>query len=145
MALVQKEVVVVKLYRVDPELALEQCQDRDGALRSLRLLPAAVNRDDAAEVATIGAADACLVDRSAQPKKSGCDVFFRVGEPVVTLSGTGAEGGYASIAVVDAAMTVSLEDTGVDPALAVAAVPNAATAYLALTEIAHYVPFASAA
>jgi NADPH:quinone reductase len=65
---------------------------------------------------------------------------FRVGEQVVTLSGTGAEGGYASIAVVDAAMTVSLEGTGVDPALAVAAVPNAATAYLALTEVAHLKP-----
>jgi NADPH2:quinone reductase len=65
---------------------------------------------------------------------------FRVGEPVVTLSGTGAEGGYASIAVVDAAMTVSLEGTGVAPAVAVAAVPNAATAYLALTEVAHLKP-----
>ncbi|MFF0598669.1 quinone oxidoreductase family protein [Streptomyces antibioticus] len=62
---------------------------------------------------------------------------LRVGEPVVTLSGTGAEGGYASFAVVDAAMTVGLEGSGVDPALAVAAVPNAATAYLALTEVAH--------
>ncbi len=62
---------------------------------------------------------------------------LRVGEPVVTLSGTGAEGGYASVAVVDAAMTVSLEGSGVDPASAVAAVPNAATAYLALTEVAH--------
>jgi NADPH2:quinone reductase len=65
---------------------------------------------------------------------------FRVGEPVVTLSGTGAEGGYASVAVVDARMTVSLEGTGVDPALAVAALPNAATAYLALTEVAHLKP-----
>ncbi|WP_049574857.1 quinone oxidoreductase family protein [Streptomyces sp. SBT349] len=62
---------------------------------------------------------------------------LRVGEPVVTLSGTGADGGYASVAVVDAAMTASLEGTGVDPASAVAAVPNAATAYLALTEVAH--------
>ncbi|MFY1668848.1 quinone oxidoreductase family protein [Plantactinospora sp. WMMB334] len=65
---------------------------------------------------------------------------LRVGEPVVTLSGTGADGGYASIAVVDAAMTASLAGTGVDPALAVAAVPNAATAYLALTEVAHLGP-----
>ncbi|WP_422771090.1 quinone oxidoreductase family protein [Plantactinospora sp. WMMC1484] len=65
---------------------------------------------------------------------------FRAGEPVVTLSGTGAEGGYASIAVVDAAMTASLAGTGVDPALAVAAVPNAATAHLALTEVAHLAP-----
>ncbi|MFF2328620.1 MULTISPECIES: zinc-binding alcohol dehydrogenase family protein [unclassified Streptomyces] len=62
---------------------------------------------------------------------------FRVGEPVVTLSGTGPEGGYASVAVVDARMTVSLEGSGVDPALAVAALPNAATAYLALTAVAH--------
>jgi NADPH:quinone reductase len=65
---------------------------------------------------------------------------FRVGEPVVTLSGTGAEGGYASVAVVDAAMTASLDGTGVDPAAAVAAVPNAATAYLALTQVAHLKP-----
>ncbi|MEU9277090.1 zinc-binding dehydrogenase [Streptomyces sp. NPDC048342] len=65
---------------------------------------------------------------------------LRVGEPVVTLSGTGAEGGYASVAVADAAMTVGLEGSGVDPALAVAAVPNAATAYLALTEVAHLKP-----
>lgn len=65
---------------------------------------------------------------------------LRVGEPVVTLSGTGAEDGYASVAVVDAAMTASLEGTGVDPALGVAAVPNAATAYLALTGVAHLQP-----
>ena len=62
---------------------------------------------------------------------------FRIGEPVVTLSGTGAEGGYASVSVADAAMTARLEGTGVDPALAVAAVPNAATAYMALTGVAH--------
>lgn len=37
----------------------------------------------------------------------------------------------------DASLTVPLDGTGVDPALAVAAVPNAATAYLALTEVAH--------
>lgn len=65
---------------------------------------------------------------------------FRVGEPVVTLSGTGATDGYASVAVVDAAMIASLDGTGVDPGLAVAAVPNAATAYLALTEVAHLQP-----
>jgi len=65
---------------------------------------------------------------------------FRIGEPVVTLSGTGPEGGYASVAVVDAAMTASLEGSGVDPALAAAAVPNAATAYLALTGVAHLQP-----
>jgi NADPH:quinone reductase len=62
---------------------------------------------------------------------------FAVGEPVVTLSGTGAEGGYASIEVVDARLAASLGGTRVDPALAAAAVPNAATAYLALTQVAH--------
>jgi NADPH2:quinone reductase len=62
---------------------------------------------------------------------------FAVGEPVVTLSGTGAEGGYAAIRVVDARFAVSLGGSGVDPALAVAAMPNAATAFLALTRVAH--------
>ena len=62
---------------------------------------------------------------------------FTVGERVVTLSGTGAEDGYASISVVDARLAASLDGSGVDPALAVAAVPNAATAYLALTRVAH--------
>lgn len=65
---------------------------------------------------------------------------FQVGEPVVTLSGTGAEGGYASVAVVDAAMTASLDGSGIGLAAAVAAVPNAATAYAALTEVAHLKP-----
>jgi NADPH2:quinone reductase len=65
---------------------------------------------------------------------------FQVAEPVVTLSGTGAEGGYASVTVVDAAMTVSLDGTGIGPAAAVAAVPNAATAYAALTHVAHLKP-----
>ena len=65
---------------------------------------------------------------------------FNAGEPVVTVTGTGAEGGYASISVVDARFVVSLAGSGVDPALAVAAVPNAATAYLALTRVAHLSP-----
>lgn len=63
-----------------------------------------------------------------------------VGEPVVTLSGTGAEGGYAAVSVVDARFAASLGSSGVDPALAVATVPNAATAYLALTRVAHLQP-----
>ncbi|MDG4826982.1 zinc-binding dehydrogenase [Asanoa sp. WMMD1127] len=61
----------------------------------------------------------------------------RVGEPVVTLSGTGPAGGYAEVEVVDARLAVSLAGAGVDPALAVAALPNATTAHLALTEVAH--------
>jgi NADPH2:quinone reductase len=60
-----------------------------------------------------------------------------VGEPVVNLSGTGAECGYAAIKVVDARFAGSLASSRVDPALAVATVPNAATAYLALTRVAH--------
>ena len=66
----------------------------------------------------------------------GVDGFI-AGEPVVTVTGTGAEGGYAAINVVDARFVVSLGSSGVDPALAVATVPNAATAYLALTRVAH--------
>jgi NADPH:quinone reductase len=66
----------------------------------------------------------------------GVDGFI-AGEPVVTVTGTGAEGGYAAISVVDARFVVSLGSSGVDPALAVATVPNAATAYLALTRVAH--------
>lgn len=53
------------------------------------------------------------------------------------MTGTGAEGGYAATSVVDARFVVSLDGSGVDPSLAVAAVPNAATAYLALTRVAH--------
>jgi NADPH:quinone reductase len=62
---------------------------------------------------------------------------FTVGESVVTVTGTGAEGGYAAISVVDASFVVSLGSSDVNPALAVAAVPNAAIAYLALTRVAH--------
>jgi len=65
---------------------------------------------------------------------------FAIAEPVVTLSGTGADGGYASVMVADAALTVRLDGTGIGPAAAVAAVPNAATAYAALTEVAHLKP-----
>jgi NADPH2:quinone reductase len=61
---------------------------------------------------------------------------FQVGEPVVTLTQMSL-GGYASVTLADAAMTVSLEGSGVDPAQAVSALPNATTAYLALTRVAH--------
>jgi hypothetical protein len=61
---------------------------------------------------------------------------FRVGEPVVTLSASG-EGGYASVAVADAELTASLDGSTVDLALAVSALPNAVTAHLALTRVAH--------
>ncbi|MCX4429848.1 quinone oxidoreductase family protein [Streptomyces mirabilis] len=61
---------------------------------------------------------------------------FQVGEPVVTLSQMSL-GGYASVTLADVAMTISLKGSGVDPAQAVSALPNATTAYLALTEVAH--------
>ena len=61
---------------------------------------------------------------------------FEAGEPVVTLSANSGTGGYAAIFVSDAAYVASIKDAGLDPALAVAVVPNGATAYLALTQIA---------
>jgi NADPH:quinone reductase len=57
---------------------------------------------------------------------------FRVGERVVTLSLVEL-GGYATVALADAARTVSLEGIDLDTAQAVAALPNAVTAHLALT------------
>jgi NADPH:quinone reductase len=61
-----------------------------------------------------------------------------VGQPVVTLSRPTA-GGYAEVTLADAAITFPLDDLApaVDPALAVAVVPNATTALLALDEVAH--------
>ena len=61
---------------------------------------------------------------------------FRIGEPVVTLTASG-DGGYAEVAVADAELTASLEGSPVDLALAVSALPNAVTAHLALTRVAH--------
>jgi NADPH2:quinone reductase len=60
---------------------------------------------------------------------------FAVGEKVVTFSATGT-GGYASVVVRDQALVVSIEGSGIDPALAVAVVPNAAMAHLALANVA---------
>jgi NADPH2:quinone reductase len=60
---------------------------------------------------------------------------FAIGEHVVALSATGA-GGYASVYVRDQAYVVSTEGHGIDPALAVAAVPNAIMAHVALTRAA---------
>jgi NADPH:quinone reductase-like Zn-dependent oxidoreductase len=64
---------------------------------------------------------------------------LRIGEPVVTLSRPTA-GGYAEVSTADAAITISLDDTDLDPALAVAALPNATTAVLALATVAHLQP-----
>jgi NADPH2:quinone reductase len=63
---------------------------------------------------------------------------LRVRQPVVTLSRPTA-GGYAEVTLADAAITLPLDDLSpaMDPALAVAVVPNASTALLALGEVAH--------
>lgn len=57
---------------------------------------------------------------------------FAVGERVVALPGN-ATGGYASVYVSDQARVVSTESHDIDPALAVATVPNAIMAHAALT------------
>jgi NADPH:quinone reductase len=57
---------------------------------------------------------------------------FSVGERVVTLSLI-EMGGYATVALADAARTVSLDGIDVDTAQAIATLPNAVTAHLALT------------
>lgn len=62
---------------------------------------------------------------------------FRVGERVVSLSGGSGTGGYASIYVAPAHMVVSTEGYEIDPALAVAMLPNMAMAHVALTRVAH--------
>lgn len=62
--------------------------------------------------------------------------WLRVGEPVVTLPQV-TLGGYASITIAQASTVIPLGDSGVDPVHAVAALPYAVTAYLALTKVAH--------
>jgi NADPH2:quinone reductase len=57
---------------------------------------------------------------------------FSVGDRVVTLSLI-EMGGYATVTLADAARTVSLEGIDVDTDQALAALPNAVTAHLALT------------
>jgi NADPH2:quinone reductase len=61
---------------------------------------------------------------------------FRIGDPVVTLTLISL-GGYATVCVADASLTISLAGLKIDPALAVAALPNAVTAYLSLTKVAN--------
>jgi NADPH2:quinone reductase len=60
---------------------------------------------------------------------------FTVGEPVVALS-SGGIGGYASVYASDATWLVSTRGYDIDPALAVAVVPNAIMAQVALTRVA---------
>ncbi|MGJ6969958.1 quinone oxidoreductase family protein [Streptosporangium sp. G11] len=60
-----------------------------------------------------------------------------VGEHVVALSAGTGTGGYASVYIAKAALSVSIEGRGIDPALAVSVIPNAAMAHVALTRVAH--------
>jgi NADPH:quinone reductase len=62
---------------------------------------------------------------------------FAVGERVVTLS-SDATGGYATVYVAPEHRVVSAE--GIDPALAVAVLPNAIMAHVALTRVARIAP-----
>lgn len=61
---------------------------------------------------------------------------FAIGERVVSMA-NGGTGGYATVFIAKAALVVSLEGSAVAPALAVAAIPNAAMAHVALTAVAH--------
>jgi NADPH:quinone reductase len=58
---------------------------------------------------------------------------------VVALS-SGAVGGYASIYIAERARVVSTSGYDIDPALAVAVVPNAILAHIALTRVARMAP-----
>jgi NADPH2:quinone reductase len=64
---------------------------------------------------------------------------LQVGEQVTTLT-LPRQGAYAEVAIAPADLTVSIEGTGVSATQAVAGVANAATAYLALTEVGHLRP-----
>jgi NADPH2:quinone reductase len=61
---------------------------------------------------------------------------LRVGQPVATLTRIGL-GGYATVAVANAGLTLPLDETGADPVQAVAALPNATTALYSLGHVAH--------
>jgi NADPH2:quinone reductase len=63
---------------------------------------------------------------------------FAVGEPVVSMS-SGGTGGYASVFVAPTTSVVSIAGRDLDPALAVAVLPNAAMAHVALSHVAHLV------
>lgn len=66
-------------------------------------------------------------------------VGLEVGDPVATLTLPNS-GGYAQVVVAPASLVVPLGDSGVDPIQAVAALGNAATAYMALVELGNVRP-----
>lgn len=62
---------------------------------------------------------------------------FAIGENVVSMSAGAGTGGYASVYIAPVHGVVSIENSGIDPALAVSVIPNAAMAYVALTQVAN--------
>ncbi|MBZ9935282.1 zinc-binding dehydrogenase [Mesorhizobium sp. BR1-1-16] len=60
-----------------------------------------------------------------------------IGEKVVSMSAGAGTGGYASIYIAPASAVISIERDNIDPILAVAFIPNAAMAHVALTQVAH--------
>src|ERR1700683_2319393 len=67
--LAQKEVIVIKLYCIDPVGLQQVSQHALGAGRRFHSLPASRKGDNAAEVATIRATEACLMNRRAPAEK----------------------------------------------------------------------------
>jgi NADPH2:quinone reductase len=65
---------------------------------------------------------------------------FSIGERVVAMSAGSGTGGYASVYLAAAHLVASTEAYDIDPALAVAVVPNAAMAHVALTRVVHLAP-----
>lgn len=61
---------------------------------------------------------------------------FTVGEKVVSMSAGAGIGGYATMYIAPVGGVVSIEGFNVNPALAVAMIPNAAMAHVALTLVA---------
>lgn len=64
---------------------------------------------------------------------------FAIGEKVVSMSAGAGTGGYASVYIAPVQGVASIENSGVDPALAVSVIPNAAMAHIALTLVANLV------
>ncbi|MDQ0513298.1 quinone oxidoreductase family protein [Ancylobacter amanitiformis] len=62
---------------------------------------------------------------------------FAIGEKIVSMSAGAGTGGYASIYIAPVHGVLSIENSGIDPALAVSVIPNAAMAHVALTLVAH--------
>src|SRR5581483_8475494 len=86
MALIEEEVVVVELNRIDTIDTREVREDGRGSLGRFDLLPRFVDRHDAAEVAAECTADASVVGSGAGAIKDRQDVFLRrheamIGEP----------------------------------------------------------------